>query len=169
MLSIIKAVSKKVKHPQTQKDVKREAKVTLNFADPRAEGWIEDALSICGGNSELAARVWNFGLYRFCQQQETNNLGKVDDLSKNVAKIIDGYVNALGISVEDARKMVMSNPDLVAKVATAKFEQFVEVKIEDFLSYASKVDDKGASTLRFPDVTQVDEEEEEEKKEEETK
>lgn len=167
MLNLVKKVTKKVTHPSTQKDVTRECKISFNAVDPKSEDWQEDAVKICGGDSNLAARVWNFGLYRWLQQQETNALGKVDEVSKGLQRAIDGFVS-MGMDAASARTMILANPDLSAKLANAKFEQFVETSIEDFAKYQlSNPDDKGVQTSRFPDITDVGDKEteaEEEKK-----
>lgn len=162
MLKLTKKVSKKVMHPNPpdvkKPEVTRECKISFLCVDPKNEGWIEDALEICDGDSSLAAKVFNFGLWRFLQQQETNELGKIDDLSKGAAKAIDGYVRMLGITVDAARTMILSNPMVAAKLATTKFEQFVETIIDDFATYQlSTPDEKGVSSSRYPDITDIGE------------
>jgi hypothetical protein len=160
MLQLAWKVSKKVTHPQTQKEVSREGTITTNYVDPKSEDWFDDALVICGGESNLAARVFNFGLKSWIRQQETNKLGKVDEVSKGLKKAIDGFV-AMGMDEKAARTLILANPDLSAKLANAKFEQFVSTNVEDFAAYQmSDPDEKGAKTSRFPDVTEVSSDEE---------
>jgi hypothetical protein len=168
MLTIVKKVTKKVDHP-TQVDakgesvlVKREAEVTLNFVDPTTENWLEDALVICGGDANLVAKVFNNGLWRVAQQWETNKLGKTDEASKGIARAITGIVATGAMDAAAARTMLLANPDLAAKLAGAKFEQFVKITIDDFAAYQlSDPDEKGIRVSRYPDVTSVAEEEEE--------
>lgn len=160
MLNITKEVNKTVSHPQTGKDVKRSCKVTLNVVDPKSEDWLEDAIAICGGDSNLAARVYNFGLVSWVRQQETNRLGQTDEVSKAAAGIINNYVKMLGITPEEARAQLMANPLVAGKLQSAVFEQFVETKIEDFSAYQTKIDDRNISKSRFPDVTDVGEDSE---------
>lgn len=154
MLNLVKEVSKKVLHPSTQKDVVRKCKVSFNAVDPKSEDWLEDALAICGGDSALAAKVFNFGLWRFLQQQETNRLGKTDEMSKGLQKAIAGFV-AMGMTAENARTMILANPDLSAKLANAKFEQFVETTVEDFAEYQKSANAEGVVSSRYPDITDV--------------
>jgi hypothetical protein len=159
MLQITKSVSKKVTHPQTQKEVARECKVSFNAVDPSSEDWIDDALVIAGGDASLAARIFNFGLWSWLRQQETNKLGKVDEVSKGLAKAISGY-QAIGFSAEEARTMILANPDLVAKLGAAKFEQFVATAVDNFSVYQlSEADEKGNKTSRFPNIVEMDSEE----------
>jgi hypothetical protein len=162
MLSITKTVSKKVAHPSMVKDgkpvqVKREAKITQNFVDPKSPSMLEDALAICGGNQELLGKVINQGLWRPTQQWETNALGKVDEVSKGIQSAIDGLVKA-GLSAEQARATIMSNTVLVERLGAQKFEQFVDVNISDFSTYAMKEVD-GKQVSRYPDVTDISEDE----------
>jgi hypothetical protein len=166
MLQLAWKVTKKVTHPQTQKDVTREGTITSNYVDPKSADWIDDALAICGGDSTLAAKVFNFGLKSWVRQQETNKLGKVDEVSKGLKKAIDGFV-AMGMDEKAARTLILANPDLSSKLANAKFEQFVSTSIEDFASYQmSDPDEKGVKTSRFPDVTEVGSDEEKKEGEE---
>jgi hypothetical protein len=157
MLQVTKEVSKKVTHPGTQKEVKRSCKVTFNAVDTANEDWIEDALAICGGDSSLSARVFNFGLWSWLRQQETNQLGKVDEVSKGLAKAIAGFT-AMGIPAEQARTMILANPDLSSRLQNTKFEQFVETSVEDFAAYQTDTDATGVKTSRFPDITKMEEE-----------
>lgn len=166
MLQMDWKVSKKVTHPQTQKDVSRECTIKSNFVDTKNEDWYDEALAITGGDATLAAKVFNFGLKSWLRQQETNKLGKVDEVSKGLAKAIAGFVS-MGMDESAARTMILANPDLSSKLANAKFEQFVSINIDDFATYQlSDADEKGAKTSRFPDVTEVssDEEKAEEEK-----
>jgi len=165
MINLVKEVSKKVLHPATQKEVIRKCKVSFNAVDPKSESWLEDAIAICGGDSSLAAKVFNFGLWRFLQQQETNRLGKTDEMSKGLQKAIAGFA-AMGISAENARTMILANPDLASKLANAKFEQFVETAIEDFSEYQKSANAEGVVSSRYPDITDVSTEDEDEKKDE---
>lgn len=167
MLQLVWKCSKTVTHPNTQKNVSRECEVTSNFVDPKSENWLEDALVICGGDAALAAKVFNFGLKSWVRQQETNRLGKVDEVSKGLAKAISGLV-ATGIPEAAARTMLLANPELKSKLDNAKFEQFVKSAVDDFAAYQlSDADEKGNRISRFPDVTEVGSEEE--AKEEESK
>lgn len=166
LLQVVKKVSKKVTNPQTQKEVKRECKVSFNAVDPNDADWNEAALEVCGGDASLAAKVWNFGLYAWLRQQETNKLGKVDEVSKSLAKAIAGFVG-LGMSAEAARTMILANPDLSAKLQDTKFEQFVESSIDDFAAYQTDTDDKGVKSSRFPDITKVETSEDDKEEEKE--
>ena len=157
MLQIVKEVSKKVLHPATQKEVVRKCKVTFNAVDPRAEDWIEDALAICGGDSSLAAKVFNQGCWRTAQQWETNKLGKVDEISKGLQRAINGLVQTGMFSAEQAKTFLMSNPTTVAALGHAKFEQYVETTIDDFSEYCKTVNADGVESSRFPDITDVGE------------
>ena len=161
MLQLVKKVTKKVGHPSEvnakgePKIVVREAKITANFVDPKSEDSYEEQLAICGGDAKLQTQVFNNGYWRTIQQWETNKLGKVDEVSKGLQKAIDGLVQ-VGLSVEKARATLMANPELVANLGAAKFEQFVEVSIDNFAEYVlSEPDDKGVRVSRYPDVTDI--------------
>ena len=164
MITLTKEVSKKVNHPSQTKDgkpviVTRKATITLNAVDPKDENYLEDALTICGGDASLLARVINNGLWRVIQQWETNKLGKTDEVSKGLEKAIAGFV-AMGMDATSARTMILANPDLSAKLANQKFEQFVNVNVEDFAQYQlADPDDKGVRKSRYPDITDVADEE----------
>ena len=159
MITLTKEVSKTVAHPQSGKDVKRSCKVSYPAVDPKVADTLEDQLTICGGDAGLQAKVFNFGLSSWIRQQETNKLGQTDEISKAAANIIGSYVKMLGCTPEEARAQLMANPLAAGKLATATFEQFVETAIEDFVAYQTKVNDKGISVSRFPDVTDVAEDE----------
>ena len=155
MLQLVWKCTKTVTHPNTQKNVSRECEVTSNYVDPKSENWLEDALVICGGDASLAAKVFNFGLKSWVRQQETNRLGKVDEVSKGLAKAISGLMGT-GMSEEAARTMLLANPELKSNLENAKFEQFTKSVIDDFSAYQlSDADEKGNKTSRFPDVTEV--------------
>lgn len=171
MLQITKEVSKSVQHPNPpdpkKPTVKRKCTLTFPAVDPANEDWIEDAIEMCGGSANLAARVFNYGLYRWVAQQATNELGKVGEASKNLSKAIAAFTG-LGLSAEQARAMVMASPEAAAAIQNETFEQFVTKVITDFAEYQSDKDDKGVVTSRFPDITKVgsDDDEAEEKPEE---
>jgi polyhydroxyalkanoate synthesis regulator phasin len=148
MLQIVKEVSRKVTHPQTGNAVTRNATVTFNAVDPSNEDWLEDALLIAGGNTSLVAKVFNFGLWRFIQQTQTNELGKVDELSKNISRAIAGLVNSGQFTETEAKTFIMASPKVASAMTDAKFEQFVTVAVES------------VDAERYPDVTKVDSEEE---------
>jgi hypothetical protein len=158
MLLITKKVTKKVQHPNPpdpkQPLVKRECTLKFNAVDPKSEDWIEDAVAICGGSSNLAACVFNYGLAAWLRQQETNKLGKVGELSKSFAKAIAGFTG-MGLSPEQARTMILSNPDLAIKLTNETFEQFVDTTVDDFAAYQTDTNEQGVQTSRFPDVTRV--------------
>ena len=164
MLQITKSVKKSVEHPTSGKNVTRECKVSFPAVDPKSEDWLDDAVSICNGDLSLVAKLFNFGLYRFIQQAETNNLGKVGEVSKSYAKTLAGFTG-MGLSIEEARALIMSNPVTAAKLQNETFEQFTESKIEDFKAYQSGVDDKGATYDRIQDITAVADEPEADKAE----
>lgn len=163
MLMITKEVSKTVVHPNPpdpkKPNVKRKCTLTFPAVEVSNEDWFEDATAICGGDSNLAARVFNYGLYRWIGQQATNELGKVGEASKNLAKAIAAFTG-LGLSAEQARAMVMASPEAAAKISGETFEQFITRTVDDFQAYA--VDDKaeGVKSLRFPDITKVGAEDE---------
>jgi polyhydroxyalkanoate synthesis regulator phasin len=165
MLQLVKEVSKKVMHPATQKEVVRKCKISFNAVDPKAEDWIEDALAICGGDSSLAAKVFNQGLWRTTQQWETNKLGKVDEISKGLQRAINGLVQTGMYNADEAKTFLMSNPATVAALGNAKFEQFIETSIDDFAEYCKVANAEGVISSRFPDITDVGEPEADEAEE----
>jgi len=158
MLNVVKEVSKTVVHPNPpdpkKPNVKRKCTLTFPAVEVSNEDWIEDALVICGGDSNLAARIFNYGLYRWIGQQVTNELGKVGEASKNLAKAIAAFTG-LGLSAEQARAMVMASPEAASKIQNETFEQYITRTIDDFQAFASEVDEKGNKSLRFPDITKA--------------
>jgi hypothetical protein len=148
MLQIVKEVSRQVTHPQTGNKVTRKATVTFNAVDPSNEDWLDDALLICDGDVKAVAKMFNFGLWRMTQQIQTNELGKVDELSKNISRAIAGLVNSGAFTEAQAKAYIMAAPNVASAMTDAKFEQYVTVAVEN------------VDAAKIPDVTKVDTEEE---------
>lgn len=152
MLQVTKEVLRKVLHPQTGEKVERKAQLSFQAVDITGPDWFDEAVEICGGNSELAARVWNNGIYVFLRQQTTNELGKADEVTRSMNRSIGALKMLPKYKVmkdEDVRKVLLSNPELAAAFVQVDFEPNITVDVTDFPAACTKIVDE-KPVLRFP-------------------
>ena len=156
---VTKDVKRKIVDPSDPLGkAKLERKATLSFPVidlTEVDSWDIQAIDICGGDNILAAKVFNQGISSFLRQQTTNELGRADEVTRTINKMMSALKTLStfrGKTEETIRKSLMANPELAATLVQPKFEKDVVVTIDDFPAACLKEVD-GKKVSRFPDVT----------------
>ena len=176
MQSLVRDVKKKVQHPTNMtadgkpEKVNRIAHINLDSIIPDS---VDEAIQVLNQTADsinqenkdienyqpidaeqLLVRAVRFAIWTYVRTQQSNNLGKADAAAKNLRKAVANLAKVMtGVSEEQIRTMLLSNPEMRAKLDSGKFETEISVQITP-------------KDLTFPDVIASDETEETEDEDE---